>query len=92
MTALALVCAIISNNPSPFVLLDEVDAALDEANSTKFSDIVEELSHKTQFVIITHNRAIMSRADVLYGVTMQGDGVSRLISLKLAEAEKVSNQ
>ncbi|MEI6288726.1 MAG: AAA family ATPase, partial [bacterium] len=65
MTALALICAIISNNPSPFVLFDEVDAALDESNSTKFSDIIEELSHHTQFVVITHNRAIMARADVL---------------------------
>jgi len=92
MTALALVCAIISNNPSPFVLFDEVDAALDEANSTKFSNIVEELAHKTQFVIITHNRAIMARANVLYGVTMQGDGISRLLSLKLDEAEKLDNK
>ncbi len=90
MTALALICAIISNNPSPFILFDEVDAALDEANSSKFSNIINELSHKTQFIIITHNRAIMARADVLYGVTMQGDGISRLISLKLEEAEKMT--
>lgn len=89
MTALALICAIISNNPSPFILFDEVDAALDEDNSRKFSDIIEELAHKTQFITITHNRAIMSRADVLYGVTMQGDGVSRLLSLKLEQAEKM---
>ena len=89
MTALALVCSIISNNPSPFILFDEVDAALDEENSRKFSDIIEELSHKTQFITITHNRAIMSRADVLYGVTMQGDGVSRILSLKLEQAEKI---
>jgi len=90
MTALALICAIIFNNPSPFILFDEVDAALDESNSSKFSGIVRELSHKTQFIIITHNRAIMSASDVLYGVTMQGDGVSRLLSLKLAEAEKMT--
>jgi len=89
MTALALICAIISNNPSPFILFDEVDAALDENNSAKFSDIIEELAHKTQFIIITHNRAIMARASVLYGVTMQGDGVSRLISLKLDEAKDI---
>lgn len=89
MTALALVCSIISNNPSPFILFDEVDAALDEENSRKFSDIIDELSHKTQFITITHNRAIMSRADVLYGVTMQGDGVSRILSLKLEQAEKI---
>ena len=92
MTALALICAIIFNNPSPFILFDEVDAALDESNSSKFSGIVRELSHKTQFIIITHNRAIMSASDVLYGVTMQGDGVSRLLSLKLAEAEKMTKE
>ena len=92
MTALALICAIISNNPSPFILFDEVDAALDEENSRKFSDIIEELAHKTQFITITHNRAIMSRADVLYGVTMQGDGVSRLLSLKLEQAEKMAKE
>lgn len=89
MTALSLICAIIANNPAPFILFDEVDAALDEQNSSKFSGIVEELAHKTQFIIITHNRAIMSHADVLYGVTMQGDGISRLISLKLSEVGKI---
>ena len=89
MTALSLICAIIANNPAPFIVFDEVDAALDEQNSSKFSGIVEELAHKTQFIVITHNRAIMSHADVLYGVTMQGDGISRLISLKLSEIEKV---
>jgi chromosome segregation protein len=90
MTALALICAIINNNPSPFILFDEVDAALDESNSSKFANIVKELAHKTQFVIITHNRAIMAEGDVLYGVTMQGDGVSRLLSLKLSEAEHLT--
>ncbi|MEI6627005.1 MAG: AAA family ATPase [bacterium] len=92
MTALALICAIISNNPSPFVLFDEVDAALDEVNSSKFGNIIQELAHKTQFIVITHNRAIMAKGDVLYGVTMQGDGISRLISLKLEEAEKIAKQ
>jgi chromosome segregation protein len=92
MTALALICAIINNNPSPFILFDEVDAALDESNSAKFSGIVKELAHKTQFIIITHNRAIMSEGDILYGVTMQGDGVSRLISLKLSEAENLGKE
>jgi chromosome segregation protein len=89
MTSLALVCAIISNNPSPFIIFDEVDAALDEENSSKFGGILAELSHKTQFVAITHNRAIMARADVLYGVTMQGDGISRLLSLKLEQAQEM---
>ncbi len=92
MTALALICAIINNNPSPFILFDEVDAALDESNSAKLGNIVKELAHKTQFVIITHNRAIMAEGDVLYGVTMQGDGVSRLLSLKLNEAQEMGKE
>lgn len=92
MTALALVCAIIANNPSPFILFDEVDAALDESNSSKLSGIIEELSHQTQFIVITHNRAVMARGDVLYGVTMQGDGISRLLGLKLDQAEKMAQE
>lgn len=88
LTAIALICAIISANPSPFVVLDEVDAALDEANSERLAKILDDLSHKTQFIIITHNRASMRRANILYGVTMRGDGVSRLLSIKLDEAKK----
>ncbi|MFH1661879.1 MAG: AAA family ATPase [Candidatus Falkowbacteria bacterium] len=85
LTAIALICAIISANPSPFVVLDEVDAALDEANSERLAKILDDLSHKTQFIVITHNRASMRRANVLYGVTMGDDGVSRLLSIKLDE-------
>jgi len=85
LTAIALICAIISANPSPFVVLDEVDAALDEANSERLAKILEDLSHKTQFIIITHNRAPMRRANILYGVTMGDDGVSKLLSVKLDE-------
>ncbi|OGY46859.1 MAG: hypothetical protein A2840_00005 [Candidatus Buchananbacteria bacterium RIFCSPHIGHO2_01_FULL_47_11b] len=92
LASIALICAIISNNPSPFVVLDEVDAALDEANSQRFAKIVDELAHKTQFIVITHNRATMQVASILYGVTMGSDGVSKLISLKLEEAEKVVRQ
>lgn len=87
LTAIALICAIISANPSPFVMLDEVDAALDEANSERLAKILDDLSHKTQFIVITHNRASMLRAAVLYGVTMQDDGVSKLLSIKLEEAK-----
>ncbi len=86
LTAIALICAIISSNPSPFVVLDEVDAALDEANSERLAKILDELSHKTQFIVITHNRASMRRANILYGVTMGDDGVSKLLSVKLEEA------
>jgi chromosome segregation protein len=87
MTALALICAIIDSNPSPFIVMDEVEAALDEANSQKFADILQELSYKAQFVLITHNRVTMHVADVLYGVAMGDDGVSKTLSLNLSEAE-----
>jgi chromosome segregation protein len=88
LTAIALICAIISANPSPFVVLDEVDAALDEANSERLAKILDDLSGKTQFIVITHNRASMRRANILYGVSMQDDGASRLLSIKLEEAGK----
>lgn len=89
LTSIALLCAIISNNPAPFIFLDEVDAALDEANSHKMSNILDELSHKSQFIIITHNRATMQKAELLYGVTMGEDGVSKLLSIKFEDASKV---
>jgi len=91
LTAIALICAIISANPSPFVVLDEVDAALDEANSERFAKILDDLSHKTQFIVITHNRATMRRANILYGITMRDNGVSKLLSIKLDDAKEVSN-
>ncbi|MFA6393580.1 MAG: chromosome segregation SMC family protein [Patescibacteria group bacterium] len=89
LTAIALISAIISANPSPFVVLDEVDAALDESNSERLAKILDDLSHKTQFKVITHNRASMRRANILYGVTMQDDGASKLLSVKLEEAPQV---
>lgn len=92
LTSIALICAMIANNPSPFVVLDEVDAALDEANSLRFAEIVSELSKQTQFVIITHNRATMEKADILYGVTMGADGVSDLLSVKFEEAQEYANR
>ena len=87
LTAIALICAIISANPAPFVVLDEVDAALDEANSERLAKILDDLSSKTQFIVITHNRASMRRSEVLYGVTMQADGISQLLSVKLEEVK-----
>ena len=90
LTSIALICAILNCNPSPFVILDEVEAALDEANTLRFANIMGELSAKSQFVVITHNRVTMHSADALYGVTMSGDGVSKLLSVKLNEAEKVN--
>jgi len=89
LTSIALICAIIHNNPSPFIVLDEVDAALDEANSERFCAILEELAKKTQFIVITHNRVTMHYANVLYGVTMGDDGISKLLSIKLADAEEM---
>jgi len=92
LTSIALISAIISNNPAPFVVLDEVDAALDEENSLRFAEIVAELSSKTQFIIITHNRATMEHAHLLYGVTMSDDGISKLLSLKLEDAQEYTNR
>ncbi|OGL98268.1 hypothetical protein A2304_00255 [Candidatus Uhrbacteria bacterium RIFOXYB2_FULL_57_15] len=85
LTSIALVSAIMAVNPGPFVVLDEVDAALDEANTFRFAGILEELAKLTQFIVITHNRATMEKADVLYGVTMGDDGVSNLLSVNLTD-------
>jgi len=85
LTSVALLFAIISQRSSPFIVLDEVDAALDEANSHRFSRMLKELSQKTQFLVITHNRATMESANALYGVTMQEEGVSQLLSVKLSD-------
>lgn len=92
LTSLALICSIIAYNPPPFVILDEADAALDEANSQKFVSILEQLSQKTQFIIITHNRVTMEKAKILYGVTMDEEGTSKILSLNLVEAEKVAKK
>jgi chromosome segregation protein len=90
MTAIALICSIIANNPPPFVVLDEVDAALDEANSIRFAEIISELLDKSQFITITHNRATMHQAKILYGVSMSDDGISRLLSVNFDQADKLS--
>ena len=86
MTSVALICAILTVSPSPFVVLDEVDAALDEANSVRYAEILECLSHQTQFIVVTHNRASMQKSKVLYGVTMGDDGVSQLLSVEIEKA------
>ncbi len=88
LTSIAILFAIISNNPPPFSVIDEIDAALDEANSTRLSKIIKDVSLKTQFIMITHNREMMQQARVLYGVTMHDDGVSKIISLQLEETEQ----
>ncbi len=92
LTSIALICAILANRPSPFVVLDEVDAALDEANTQRFAAILKELAHKTQFITITHNRSTMQISSILYGITMSDDGMSKLLSIKMEEAENVIAQ
>ena len=82
MTALALLIAIFRYQPSPFCILDEVDAPLDEANVGRFTRLVGEMSSQTQFIIVTHNRKTMETGSVLYGVTMQEPGVSKLVSVR----------
>ncbi len=82
LTALALLVGIFQYQPSPFCILDEVDAPLDEANIARFTDLVKEMSVQTQFVLITHSKRTMSIAPVLYGVTMQEPGVSKLVSVR----------
>lgn len=88
LTSIALLFAMSQVNPPPFLVLDETDAALDEANSQKYGRMLQDLSKRTQLVLITHNRETMKRARVLYGVTMGSDSISRLLSIKFSEAEK----
>lgn len=85
LTAAALIFSFLSVRPSPFVVMDEVDAPLDDANVGRFAALLREFSRASQFVIITHNRATMERCDALYGVSMQEPGVSRVISLRLED-------
>jgi chromosome segregation protein len=82
MTAVALVMSIFKSKPSPFCILDEVDAALDESNTARFASIIEEFLNFSQFIVITHNKRSMSVANVLYGVTMQEQGVSKRVAVK----------
>jgi len=83
LTALALLVGIFQFRPSPFCVLDEVDAALDETNVGRFSDLLESLSRDTQFLIVTHSKRMMQAADMIYGVTMQEPGVSKVVSVRL---------
>ena len=87
LTSVALLFAVSQVNPPPFLVLDETDAALDESNSRKYGDMIENLSKVSQLIIITHNRETMYGADVLYGVTMGNDGVSKTLSIKFDEAK-----
>ncbi|MGB9753212.1 chromosome segregation protein SMC [Roseiflexus castenholzii] len=88
LTAAALLFAILKANPTPFCVLDEVDAALDEANIGRFRDALTELSEKTQFIVVTHNRGTIEAADTIYGITMGDDGASRVLSLRIEEIDR----
>ncbi len=90
LTSIALLFAMSQVKPPPFIILDETDAALDEANSKKYGDMVENLSKHSQLILITHNRETMSRAGVIYGVTMDKSGVSKLLSIAFDEAVAVA--
>lgn len=90
LTSIALIFSMSQVNPPPFLILDETDAALDEANSRRYADMIKELGQKSQLIVITHNRATMAAAGELYGVTMSNDGVSKLLSVKFEEATKVA--
>jgi chromosome segregation protein len=85
MVSVALLFALLETNPPPFCLLDEVDAALDEANVVRFCQILKTLAEETQFVVITHNRVTMTHAGAIYGVSMGSDSISRVLSMRLAE-------
>lgn len=89
LTAIALLCAILAQNPSPFVVLDEVDAALDESNANRFASIIKDLSAHTQFILITHNRVTIHIGQVLYGITMGEGGISHSLSLDIRNLDGI---
>ncbi|HLS61539.1 MAG TPA: chromosome segregation protein SMC [Virgibacillus sp.] len=91
LTAIALLFSILRVRPVPFCVLDEVEAALDEANVIRFAEYVKQHSDDTQFIVITHRKGTMEEADVLYGITMQESGVSRLVSVKLEDTQELVN-
>ncbi len=92
LTALSLVFAIFQLNPAPFCLLDEVDAPLDDSNTVRFCDLVKRMSVQTQFVFISHNKIAMEMAQQLIGVTMQEQGVSRVVEVDIEEALRLADE
>ncbi|MBQ2691566.1 MAG: chromosome segregation protein SMC, partial [Clostridia bacterium] len=89
--AIALYFAIIKVSPTPFCVLDEIDAALDEMNVSRFSEYMNKLCGSTQFIVITHRRGTMEGSDILYGATMQEQGVTKLLKLDIREVESKLN-
>ena len=92
MVAVALLFAIYMVRPSPFCILDEVDAAMDEGNINRFIRVLDRFIEQSQFIIITHNKRTIAKADVLYGVTMEERGVSKLVGMKLTAPQQVSTE
>lgn len=90
LTSIALLFAMSQVNPPPFLVLDETDAALDESNSRKYGDMLEKLSKQSQLIVVTHNRETMSRAGILYGITIGSDEASKLLSVKFEEATQIA--
>ena len=88
LVAIALYFAIMKVSPAPFCVLDEIEAALDDVNVDRYASYLRKMNDNTQFIVITHRRGTMEEADVLYGVTMQDEGISKLLELKVSEVEK----
>ena len=92
LTALSLLVGIFQFQPAPFCILDEVDAPLDETNVGRFAKLIDEMSSTTQFIVITHSKRTMAQADVIYGVTMQEPGVSKVVSVNLGNRRSASGR
>ena len=85
LTAVALLLAVFRSKPSPFCLLDEVDAALDEANIGRFISVLKEFTEQSQFIVVTHSKKTMAAADTLYGITMQESGISKQVTIRFED-------
>lgn len=92
LTAMALLFAILQMKPSPFCILDEIEAALDDANVSRYAKYIKHLSETTQFIVITHRKGTMEEADTLYGITMQEQGISKMVSVSLKEADELTEK
>jgi chromosome segregation protein len=90
LTAVSLIFAMFQTKPSPFCILDEVDAPLDEANVVRYNEMVRSMTDRSQFILVTHVKRTMQMVDVLYGVTMPEPGVSKIVSVKINEAQRRS--
>ena len=91
LTAIAILFSILKLRPMPFCVLDEIEAALDEANVDRFARYLQKFSEETQFIVITHRKPTMEMADALFGVTMQEKGISKMVSVKLSDVAEFNN-